>query len=147
MVPGEILEIQGEVANSSSREIEGVNILLLETASFRNKGTKTRNVMRIQKGQMEPNSTLDLEGTTLKIPCLAPSLEKGLFSVKYWLMLEVELPGFDLEPKLKLMVGTEEREDGAPAGQHWGTARLDKKKSKDKYKGETEYVPVYRVRI
>ena len=44
VVPGERLEVSSEVANESSRDIDGVNIMLLETSIF--KKTYTPNTRK-----------------------------------------------------------------------------------------------------
>ena len=93
VVPGEMLEVSGEVVNESSRYIDGVNIMLLEISIFKKTHiTSTRKVLEIKRGKVEPYSTHPLEGTVITIPSLAPSMVTSLMNVSYWLKLEVELP-------------------------------------------------------
>ena len=154
VVPGEMVELSGEVVNDSSRDIEGINIIMYETVIFKRKHiNKSRRILEIKRGGMEPYSRHSLAGTHLTIPSLPPTMVTNLVNINYWLKLEVELPGFDLEPQILLVVGTEPARNlvdqfgplCASVPQHWGKARLEKKERKKLYKGDTEFVPRYKM--
>lgn len=154
VVPGERLEVNGEVVNDSNRDIDDVNITLYETAIFKKTHVnKTRKVFEINRGGVEPHSSHSLSGLLISIPSLAPSMVTSLINVNYWLKLEVELPGFYLEPLILLTVGTVpvHRFSGQfgplclSAPQHWGQARMKKKEKKQLYKGDREFAPLYRM--
>ena len=154
VVPGERFDVSGEVVNESSRDIDGVNIILLETSIFKKKHvTSTQKVLEIKRGKVDPYTTHSLDGTVITIPSLAPSMVTSLMNVSYWLKLEVELPGFDLEPQIMLTLGTVPIHRilchfgpiCVSAEQHWGEVRLEKKERKEKYRGDIKFVPLYKV--
>ena len=154
VVPGERLEVSGEVVNDSSRNIDDVNIILYETTIFKKTHVnKTRKVFEIKRGRVEPHSRHSLSGLAISIPSLAPSMVTSLINVNYWLKLEVELPGFYFEPQILLVVGTvpvywflgQFGPFCVSAPQHWEQARLEKKEKKQLYKGDREFAPLYRM--
>ena len=78
---------------------------LLETSIIK-KISNTRKVLEIKRGKVDPYTTHSLEGTVIIRPSLAPTMVTTLMNVSYWLKIELELPGSDLEPHILLMVGT-----------------------------------------
>jgi hypothetical protein len=82
VVPGEMLEVSGEVVNENRRDIDGINIMLLETSIFKKTHiTNTTKVLEIKLGKVDPYSTHSLEGTVITILSLAPSMVTSLMNV------------------------------------------------------------------
>ena len=84
VVPGERVQLGGRVDNQSSRDIDGVNIILNEVMFFKKKKqTKIRKVLELKHGKVDPFSVFPLSGFSFDVPSLAPTIITSLLTVKY----------------------------------------------------------------
>lgn len=120
-VPGELIQIFGEVSNASSKKMKDSLVILYvvtdcratDCGGRRKTNRTTEEVARISRGPIKPHSIQRWSGEALVVPPLTPSYLHGCSIIDIWYMLKVHvLPAgrctcdLDLEIPFEIVIGT-----------------------------------------
>lgn len=110
-IPGQIINVDAEISNTSSVKLIGVNVVLLKTLVYRSdRKTTTQEFVYLTKIKLpndEVMNRMDLK-KHLTIPATPPSLTSKLIDINYSVVVIGKITGCHLNPRaaIPITIGT-----------------------------------------
>lgn len=110
-IPGQIINVDAEIANTSSVKLNRVNVILLKTLVFRSdRKTTTQEFIHLTKIRLDNDEVTNRMNFKkhLAIPATPPSLTSKLIDIEYSVVVIGKISGCHLNPRaaIPITIGT-----------------------------------------